>query len=136
MASRDPNSEKGTEEERTHFQNVITAFQQYASYTVCPRHALLSTPQTLTVEQLSANNRRRKDIFALPLEDQAVIDQLGYKQKLVEVDDAILANAAFLNQIVANPEIFENNPAEDEEGFGGESLNESRGESEGLQANR
>jgi len=43
----------------------------------------------------------------LPREDQALIEQLGYKEKLAEVDDAILANAAFLNQIVANPAIFE-----------------------------
>ncbi len=34
MASRD--TEKEAEEERIHFQNVITAFQQYAPYTVCP----------------------------------------------------------------------------------------------------
>ena len=34
MASRD--AEKEAEEERTHFQNVVTAFQQYAPYTVCP----------------------------------------------------------------------------------------------------
>ncbi len=41
---------------------------------------------------------------------------MGYKRKLAEVDDAILANAAFLNQIVANPEIFENTgPSESEE---------------------
>ena len=60
-----------------------------------------------------------------------MIDELGYKRKLVEVDEAILANAAFLNQIVANPEIFENYPAEDEEAFG-ESLDGPRDESEGL----
>ncbi|KAF8497391.1 hypothetical protein F5888DRAFT_1588475, partial [Russula emetica] len=75
-------------EEQIHFQNVITTIQQYTSYT------------------LARNNRRRKDIFTLPREDQALIEQLGYKQKLAEVDDAILANAAFLNQIVANPAIF------------------------------
>jgi carnosine N-methyltransferase len=34
------------------------------------------------------------------------LERLGYKQKLADVDDAILANAEFLNQIVANPEIF------------------------------
>ena len=31
---------------------------------------------------------------------------LGYKSKLHEVDEAIIANADFLKQIVANPEIF------------------------------
>ncbi|KAH9996103.1 N2227-domain-containing protein [Russula vinacea] len=88
MATR--GTEKEAEEEQIHFQNVITAIQQYAPYT------------------LAGNNRRRKDIFTLPRQDQALIEQLGYKRKLAEVDDAILANAAFLNQIVANPEIFEN----------------------------
>lgn len=34
MASRNP--EKVAEEERIHFQNTITAFEQYAPYTVCP----------------------------------------------------------------------------------------------------
>lgn len=33
------------------------------------------------------------------------------------MDNAILANAAFLKQIAANPEIFENNPEEDEAEF-------------------
>ena len=88
--------------------------------------------------QLAANNRRRKDIFTLSREDQALIEQLGYKQKLAEVDDAILANAAFLNQIVANPEIFENSPGEVEgqgdvgqEGLDGSEAR-PRGELEGL----
>jgi carnosine N-methyltransferase len=31
---------------------------------------------------------------------------LGYKKKLEQVDEAILVNAKFLDQIVANPEIF------------------------------
>jgi carnosine N-methyltransferase len=82
---------------------------------------------------LAVNNRRRKDVFTLPLEDQALLDQLGYKRKLAEIDDAILANAAFLNQIVANPEIFENNPGDDEGGFV-ESIDEPQ--DEGLLANR
>jgi hypothetical protein len=56
------------------------------------------------------------------------------------VDDAILANAAFLNQIVANPEIFENGgPSEseaeaEEEGDGfGESLSLDESRDEGVQ---
>jgi len=53
-----------------------------------------------------ANNRRRKDIYRLPHADQKVLEDLGYKQKLDEVDQAILANAEFLGQIVASPEIF------------------------------
>ena len=54
-------------------------------------------------------------MFTLPREDQALLEQLGYKRKLADVDDAILANATFLNQIVANPAIFENGIPEDEE---------------------
>ena len=34
MAPKD--AEKEAQEERIHFQNVVTAFQQYAPYTVCP----------------------------------------------------------------------------------------------------
>ena len=49
------------------------------------------------------------------------------------MDNAILANAAFLNQIVAHPEIFENGPEEDEEGLG-ECVAETP--DEGLLANR
>lgn len=88
MATRDV--ERQTAEEQKHFQNVIAAFRQYAPHT------------------LNGNNRRRKDVFTLPREDQALLEQLGYKRKLADVDDAILVNAAFLNQIVANPAIFEN----------------------------
>ncbi|KAH9077810.1 N2227-domain-containing protein [Lactarius deliciosus] len=96
MATR--HIEKEAEEEQVHFQNVITAFRRYATYT------------------LAGNNRRRKDVFTLPREDQALLEQLGYKRKLADVDDAILANAAFLNQIVANPAIFENGiPGDDDD---------------------
>ncbi|KAG1831496.1 hypothetical protein EV424DRAFT_1571449 [Suillus variegatus] len=38
--------------------------------------------------------------------DKDLLDILGYRQKLQEVDKAILANAEFLKLIVANPEIF------------------------------
>ncbi|KAL4248632.1 Carnosine N-methyltransferase [Abortiporus biennis] len=81
----DPND---IEEEQIHFANVITTFQQYASYA------------------LNANNRRRKDFYTLPKADQELLASLGYKDKLIEADKAIVANAEFLNQIVANPEIF------------------------------
>ncbi|KAF9225053.1 N2227-domain-containing protein [Gyrodon lividus] len=81
-------SEKDIEEEEIHFSNVVTTFQQYAQYS------------------LAANNRRRKDLYTLPQADKALLDTLSYKQKLQEVDTAILANADFLNRIVANPEIF------------------------------
>jgi carnosine N-methyltransferase len=35
-----------------------------------------------------------------------LLERVGYKQKLADVDEAILANAKFLDQIIANPEIF------------------------------
>ncbi|KAL1757419.1 N2227-like protein-domain-containing protein [Schizophyllum commune] len=53
-----------------------------------------------------ANNRRRKDLFTLPKADQDLLSSLGYKEKLERADAAILENAEFLKQIVANPEIF------------------------------
>ncbi|KAG2340538.1 N2227-domain-containing protein [Suillus weaverae] len=81
-------SDADIEEEQKHFSNVIATFQQYAQYS------------------LAANNRRRKDIFTLPQNDKELLDGLGYRQKLQEVDRAILANAEFLKLIVANPEIF------------------------------
>ncbi|THH19544.1 hypothetical protein EW146_g1640 [Bondarzewia mesenterica] len=90
------------EEEQAHFQNVITTFQQYAPYT------------------LAGNNRRRKDLFTLSREDQLLLDKLGYKKKLEEVDMAILKNAEFLSQIVANPEIFGHDLDDEEEGEEGE----------------
>ncbi|KAG6331016.1 hypothetical protein ID866_8071 [Astraeus odoratus] len=81
-------SDEDIAEEQIHFHNVVTTFRQYARYS------------------LSANNRRRKDLHRLPIADRALLDGLGYKQKLQEVDRAILANAEFLHKIVANPEIF------------------------------
>ncbi|TEB32801.1 N2227-domain-containing protein [Coprinellus micaceus] len=89
------------EEERIHFQNVIATFSHYTQYS------------------LSANNRRRRDIYALPLEDQEILGTLGYKEKLDEVDKAILANADFLNKIVENPEIFGHDLDEEEEAVDG-----------------
>ncbi|KAN0136924.1 N2227-like domain containing protein [Lactarius tabidus] len=113
MATRD--IEKVADEEQIHFQNVTTAFQRYASYT------------------LAGNNRHRKDVFTLPREDQALLEQLGYKRKLAAVDDAILTNAAFLNQIVANPAIFENGiPGDGEDNE--ETLDRSHDEGDGSSA--
>ncbi|KAF4612945.1 hypothetical protein D9613_010831 [Agrocybe pediades] len=76
------------EEEQRHFANVISTFRSYAQYT------------------LSANNRRRKDIYTLPKADQDLLDALGYKKKLDEVDGYILKNADFLDKIVSDPAIF------------------------------
>ncbi|KAF8812835.1 N2227-domain-containing protein [Phlegmacium glaucopus] len=79
---------KDIEEEERHFATVIRTFKQYAQYS------------------LSANNRRRKDLYSLPRADQDVLNGLGYKEKLEAIDKAILVNANFLAQIVADPEIF------------------------------
>lgn len=55
---------------------------------------------------MAANNRRRKDFHTLPIADRQLLESLGYKDKLAKADQAIAANAEFLNNIVANPEIF------------------------------
>ncbi|KAN0094426.1 N2227-like domain containing protein [Tylopilus felleus] len=81
-------SEEDIAEEQAHFSNVVAMFQQYAQYS------------------LNANNRRRKDLYTLPQADKALLDSIGYRRKLQEIDTAILANADFLHKIVANPEIF------------------------------
>jgi carnosine N-methyltransferase len=63
-------------------------------------------------------------LYTLPHADLELLERLGYKQKLTDVDDAILANAEFLNQIVANPEIFGHDVSslenEDEESLSGD----------------
>ncbi|KNZ74312.1 hypothetical protein J132_07364, partial [Termitomyces sp. J132] len=46
------------------------------------------------------------DVYCLPSEDQQVLEAIGYKKTLDQVDDAIQANAEFLALIVANPDIF------------------------------
>ncbi|KAJ7075566.1 N2227-domain-containing protein [Mycena belliarum] len=76
------------EEEKRHFANVIATFRNYAQYS------------------LSANNRRRKDLYTLPQADQELLAALGYREKLDQVDQAIIANADFLFEVVADPEIF------------------------------
>ncbi|KAF8126788.1 N2227-domain-containing protein [Boletus edulis] len=81
-------SEEDIAEEQVHFSNVVATFQQYAQYS------------------LTANNRRRKDLYRLPHADKVLLDSIGYRRKLQAIDDAILANADFLRKIVANPEIF------------------------------
>ncbi|KAJ3848069.1 N2227-domain-containing protein [Lentinula lateritia] len=83
-----PLSDADIEEEERHFSNVVATFRKYTSY------------------HLAANNRRRKDLFTLPKADRELLEQLGYKEKLDQVDKAILANEQFLNKIVIDPEIF------------------------------
>lgn len=57
--------------------------------------------------QISANVRRRKDFLRLPSEDQNLLEKVGWKKKLDDVDAAIQANARFLQHIIMHPEIFE-----------------------------
>jgi len=54
-------------------------------------------------------------LYTLPLSDQEVLEKLGYKQKLDDVDKAILINADFLSKIAENPEIFGHDVDLDEE---------------------
>ncbi|PPQ96317.1 hypothetical protein CVT26_005680 [Gymnopilus dilepis] len=86
------------EEEQRHFAEVISTFKHYA------QHAL------------SANNRRRKDVYLLPKADQDILEKLGYKKKLDETDKAIIANADFLAQIVDDPQIFGHELPDEEDG--------------------
>lgn len=103
-------SEEDIEEEQVHFSNVVATFQQYAQYSVMHLYSLPVMDTQLTAgvhrSQLTANNRRRKDLYTLPQADKALLDSVGYRRKLQEIDTAILANADFLHKIVANPEIF------------------------------
>ncbi|KAF9484269.1 N2227-domain-containing protein [Pholiota conissans] len=82
-----PSAEDMLEEQRV-FADVIRTFNNYAQYS------------------LAANNRRRKDVYLLPKADQDLLNTLGYKQKLDDVDKAILANADFLSEIVSDTKIF------------------------------
>lgn len=75
--------------ENLHFQSVISTFQQYRAYS------------------LSANSRRLRDYYALPLEHQALLDGLGWRKKIDLVDERVEANSRFLKAIVDYPEIFE-----------------------------
>ncbi|KAI0342396.1 N2227-domain-containing protein [Trametopsis cervina] len=83
-----PLGPEDVEEEQRAFAKVISTFKQYGPYA------------------LTANNRRRKDIYTLSRADQQLLSELGYKEKLQAVDQAILANAEFLNKIVANTQMF------------------------------
>jgi carnosine N-methyltransferase len=99
-------STEEVEEEVKHFSNVVTTFSQYEQYSVGPHCWFLFSIVKTTPFQLAANNRRRKDLYTLPRADQEILENLGYKQKLADVDVAIQANAHFLGQIIENPEIF------------------------------
>ncbi|TFK75538.1 N2227-domain-containing protein [Pluteus cervinus] len=99
-------SHSEAEEEQRHFANVIASFKRYAQYS------------------LSANNRRRQTIYNLPLEDRDILHKLGYRAKLDKIDQAILVNANFLDQMIAQPEIFGQDMETDEYGSPHEPLPE------------
>jgi len=56
--------------------------------------------------QLSANNKRRKDVYRLSRADAELLHDLRLREKFESVDRAILENAHFLLKIVENPETF------------------------------
>ncbi|KAF8582380.1 N2227-domain-containing protein [Ramaria rubella] len=85
-------------EEQIHFSNIVATFERYEQHSI------------------SANLRRRKDFFQLPSEDQKLLEEIGWKKKLDEIDTAIQANARFLRNIVISPEIFERRTDGDNEG--------------------
>ena len=70
---------------------------------------------SLVFDQLSANSRRLKDFYTLPIADQKLLDELGWRKKIDLVDEKIEANARFLKSIVDYPQIFEGDDEEDEE---------------------
>lgn len=84
---------------------MITTFRHYAQSSVSVVFSrVVVKPETGC--KISANNRRRRDIFKLSATDQDLLGSLGYKKKIDDVDRAILVNAQFVTQMVENPEIF------------------------------
>lgn len=87
--------------------------------------------------KLSANSRRLRDYYALPLHHQALLDSLGWRTKIDLVDQRIEANARFLKTIVDYPEIFEGDSDQEEhehdyKGAGDDSDNVEREEAIGT----
>lgn len=58
------------------------------------------------VRKLSANNRRRKDYYKLPLSNRQLLDEISWRARLEAVDEKIMANAEFLAMVVDHPDIF------------------------------
>ncbi|KEP53569.1 MFS general substrate transporter [Rhizoctonia solani 123E] len=56
---------------------------------------------------LSANQRRRQDYLKLPEAERALLDSIGWKQKVAHIDAAIERNAEFLLNIIDDPMIFQ-----------------------------
>ncbi|KAG8986261.1 hypothetical protein FRB93_005355 [Tulasnella sp. JGI-2019a] len=90
---RDHDHSHGQEEdhdelEARHFAKIVETFRKYGTY------------------HLSANNRRRKDFLKLPISNQKLLEDLGWRSRLNEVDYKIAENAQFLNMVVDHPDIF------------------------------
>ena len=62
--------------------------------------------KNIQFNQLSANNKRRKDVYRLSRADAELLHDLRLREKFESVDRAILENAHFLLKIVENPETF------------------------------
>lgn len=102
--------------EAQHFAHVIRTFREYETYHVGLRDTRLPGCDSISVlPQLSANNKRRKDFHRLPKKNQELLEQVGWKQRLEDVDEKIAANQAFLDMIVDHPDIFSHEDADDDE---------------------
>ena len=99
-------SEDDIAEEQLHFAKVVSTFKQYGPYAVGSSFLDELCRIWNTLFQLAANNRRRKDLYSLSPEDRKILDELGWKNKLADIDNAILENAKFVRQMIAQPEIF------------------------------
>lgn len=51
----------------------------------------------------------------MPEEDRKLLESIGWKKKLDQVDSAIQANAQFLRKIIMNPDIFGRSDLQDAE---------------------
>lgn len=115
-------SEENDNGERVHFLNIVSTFRDYSKHAVrvFSHYAVqinksdkqlafldsCSVVSLFAIEQLAANNRRRKDLLSLGFSDRRLLASTGYREKLEAVDEAILANQHFLDNIVADTEMF------------------------------
>ena len=45
-------------------------------------------------------------MYTLSVDDQKLLDELGWKKRLQEIDEAIMVNAKFVKEIIADTQIF------------------------------
>lgn len=113
-------SENEQIEEQIHFSNIVATFERYEQHSVCKPNFLSFRSRTALINlQISANLRRRKDFLRIPVQDQKFLEEIGWKNKLDEIDAAIQANSKFLKKIIMNPEIFEEGENAEDEKAGG-----------------